>query len=131
MLAEWIPEVGVASASAALIVPKSTAYRGERSTPTPTPPRSSDRRSPSSRALTQEERKEVFGLLYGDRFADAAPVTVHANLLDQDQCFICSPRTMYRILADQKAARDRRLKLRYPRHKKPELLATGPNQAWT
>jgi len=131
VLAEWIPEVGVASASAALVVPKSTAYRWEHSTRAPTPPRSSGRRSPSPRALTQEERKEVLGLLYGDRFADAAPVTVHANLLDQDQRYICSPRTMYRILADQKAVRERRSQLRHPRYKKPELLATGPNQVWT
>jgi putative transposase len=38
---------------------------------------------------------------------------------------------MYRILGEQKEVRERRNQLRHPAYKKPELLATGPNQVWS
>jgi hypothetical protein len=41
---------------------------------------------------------------------------------------LCSVRTMYRILDSQDEVRERRNQLTHPTYKKPELLATGPNQ---
>ncbi len=38
---------------------------------------------------------------------------------------------MYRILADSQEVRERRNQLRHPAYKKPELLATAPNQVWS
>lgn len=38
---------------------------------------------------------------------------------------------MYRLLGEEKATRERRAQLRHPKYRKPELLATGPNQVWT
>lgn len=38
---------------------------------------------------------------------------------------------MYRILDEDKAAKERRNQLRHPNYKKPELLATAPNQVWS
>jgi putative transposase len=38
---------------------------------------------------------------------------------------------MYRILDEEKAVRERRDQLKHPNYKKPELLATGPNQVWS
>ncbi len=38
---------------------------------------------------------------------------------------------MYRILAEASEVRERRNQLRHPNYKKPELLATGPNQVWS
>ena len=38
---------------------------------------------------------------------------------------------MYRILAEHAEVRERRNQLRHPVYRKPELLATGPNQVWT
>ena len=38
---------------------------------------------------------------------------------------------MHRILAENGELRERRNQLRHPQYKKPELLATGPNQVWT
>jgi len=38
---------------------------------------------------------------------------------------------MYRILHDNKEVRERRNQVRRPNYKKPELLATGPNQVWS
>ena len=39
--------------------------------------------------------------------------------------------TMYRILDENGQVRERRDQLRHPEYKKPELLATRPNQVWT
>ena len=38
---------------------------------------------------------------------------------------------MYRILDENGQVRERRDQLRHPEYKKPELLATRPNQVWT
>ncbi len=70
-------------------------------------------------------------MLCSERFVDQAPVTVHAKLLDEDQLYLCHPRTMYRILAAERATRERRSQRQHPKYKKPELIATGPNQVWT
>jgi putative transposase len=45
--------------------------------------------------------------------------------------YLCSVRTMYRILAADGGIRERRNQLTHPVYKKPELLATGPNQVWS
>jgi putative transposase len=73
----------------------------------------------------------VLDTLCSERFVDQAPPTVHAKLLDEDQRYLCHPRTMYRILDAEKAVRERRAQRHHPAYKKPELLATGPNQVWT
>lgn len=38
---------------------------------------------------------------------------------------------MYRVLAEHEEVRERRKQLVHPVYKKPELLATGPNQVWS
>jgi len=87
-------------------------------------------RAASPRALAIDERKAVLDTLHSERFIDAAPIEVHATLLEEGT-YLCSPRTMYRILADAQEIRERRDHLRHPRYVKPELLATGPNQVWS
>jgi putative transposase len=72
----------------------------------------------------------VLGELHTDRFVDKAPATVYATLLDEGT-YHCSIRTMYRILHDSQEVRERRNQLRHPKYKKPELLATAPNQVWS
>lgn len=110
----------------ALGVPRSTGYRWRR--PPVQGPRRPRPRPP--RALPDETRKEVLEVLCSERFVDKAPATVHAELLD-DQRYLCSVRTMHRLLAEQHATRERRDQLRHPKYAKPELLATAPNQIWT
>ena len=68
--------------------------------------------------------------MHSDRFVDKAPAEVYATLLDEKR-YLCSIRTMYRILDDAKEVRERRNQLRHPNYKKPQLLATGPNQVWS
>lgn len=82
------------------------------------------------RALSAAEKQEVLAALHEDRFVDKAPSAVYAALLDEGR-YLCSIRTMYRILKDNNEVRERRNQARHPEYKKPELLATTPNQVWS
>jgi putative transposase len=55
---------------------------------------------------------------------------VYAALLDQGQ-YLCSIRTMYRILDSQHEVREPRDQLQHPSYPKPQLLATAPRQVWS
>jgi putative transposase len=91
----------------------------------PTPPRA---RHP--RSLGPDERQAILDTLHSERFCDASPAEVHATLLEEET-YLASPRTMYRVLAEVSEVRDRRDQLRHPSYAKPELLATQPNQVWS
>jgi putative transposase len=80
------------------------------------------------RALSPEERAEVYRHLYADRFIDRTVQEIWATLLD-DGIYLCSRRTFYRLL---KADRTHAKRPRVPRnYAKPELLAKGVNQLWS
>lgn len=80
------------------------------------------------RALSPEERTEVYRHLYADRFIDRTVQEIWATLLD-DGIYLCSRRTFYRLLA---ADRSHARRPRAPRnYTKPELLAQGVNQLWS
>jgi putative transposase len=127
-LGELIPVVGVKAACAALNFPRASFYRSRglglapAATPAPKPA--------PARALAPAERDAVLACLHEERFHDAAPAAVYATLLDEGR-YHCSIRTMYRILAEVGETRERRNQLVHPPYKKPELLATGPNQLWS
>jgi putative transposase len=82
------------------------------------------------RALSEPEKQDVLETLHSERFQDMAPHEVYATLLDEER-YLCSIRTMYRILEENAEIKERRNQLRHPDYKKPELLATGPNQVWS
>jgi putative transposase len=82
------------------------------------------------RALAPQERQEVIDVLNSDRFVDRSPAQVYATLLDGNR-YLCSERTMYRILADRGEVRERRNQLTHPKYVKPQLLATAPNEVWS
>ncbi len=84
----------------------------------------------SPRALTPVEKSQVRTILNSERFQDQSPREVYATLLDEDH-YLCSWRTMYRILAENREVRERRNQLQHPAYAKPELLATRPNQLWS
>ena len=81
-------------------------------------------------ALSEPQRQEVLDLLHGERFQDLPPTQVYPILLDEGR-YLCSVRTMYRILAQQNEVRERRPVASRPVYAKPELLATAPNQVWS
>ena len=53
-----------------------------------------------------------------------------ATLLDEG-IYLCSWRTMYRLLGKNEQVRERRKVRRHPKYVRPELAANGPNQVWT
>lgn len=117
--------VGIAAACLALAVPKATYYR--RKSPRP---RSGRPRALSARGLTQGERLATLEVLHEERFVDKAPAEVYATILDEGR-YLCSIRTMYRVLEASGEVRERRDQLRHPKYAAPELLATKPNELWS
>ena len=118
---------GVAPTCTALGLARATYYRRKR----PRPERERPPRPAPVRALAPEERARVLATLDGEEYMDLAPAAVYAKLLDEDGKYLCSVRTMYRLLAAAGEVRERRNQLVHPEYKKPELLATGPNQVWS
>lgn len=124
-VAELAADVGVKPACAALGFSCATWYR--RLKPSVEPAAS---RPTPSRALGADERKAVLEVLCSKRFVDRAPAEVAATLLDEGE-YLCSERTMYRILAENASVRERRNQRTHPKYSKPELIATAPNQVWS
>jgi putative transposase len=128
------PTVGVAAACDVLGVARASFYRqrpilGPSAEPAPAPTFPPERPTPA-RALSPVERASVLAVLHEERFQDRSPAAVQATLLDEGQ-YLCSTRTMYRILEQEGESRERRDQLVHPAYKKPELLATSPNQLWS
>ena len=117
------PTLGAAPACRVLGLSRASLYRGRRpaavARPRPAPPR----------ALDPVERQSVLDLLH-TRFIDQAPAQVHATLLDEGT-YLCSPRTMYRVLDAAHEIKERRNQVRRPHYAAPELLATRPNAVWS
>ena len=125
------PEVGLAPACAALRIPRSTVYRDDaRRRRLNVPPVTPSTRPAPPLALSDTERQALRDVLCSERFADCAPPSIYATLLDEG-IYLGSVRTMYRLLAADGQARERRNQLTHPAYFKPELLATGPNQVWS
>jgi putative transposase len=116
--------LGVARASyyrqRPLLGPSSQAQLPVECIPRPTP----------ARALCADERQAVRAVLNSERFQDCSPAAINATLLDEGR-YLCSTRSMYRILEQDGATRERRDQLTHPPYQKPELLATSPNQLWS
>ncbi len=121
---QYRAKLGVTVVCAAVALARATYYRRRSRTPA-----RADRRA-SPRALSLIERQTVLDTLHAPRFVDMAPAAVYATLLDEGT-YLCSERTMYRLLAANHEVRERRAQLRHPPYAKPELLATAPNQLWS
>lgn len=89
-----------------------------------------DRQLPTGRALSDLERAEVLSELMSERFMDLAPRQVYATLAEEGT-YLCSIRTMYRLLEDEQAVLERRTVRRAGKYRKPELLAVRVNEVWT
>ena len=123
-----VPTVGTKAACEALGLPRASLYR--RRQQRRSQEAATKKRPSPPRALSPAERDTVLGELHSNRFVDQAPHQVYATLLDEDR-YLCSIRTMYRILDADGEVKERRNQLRHPTYEKPELLATGPNQVWS
>lgn len=82
-------------------------------------------------SLSHMERENVIETLHAESFQDRTPYEVYATLLDEGQ-YYCSIRTMYRILKSEHGdVKERRRGHQQTQYKKPELLATAPNEVWS
>jgi putative transposase len=118
------PELSIIAACSALGLARATFYRLLRPVHGPALKRA------SPRALPAQERAAVLAALHAPRFVDLAPAEVYATMLDEGT-YLCSQRTMYRVLAENHQVRERRAQLRHPAYAAPELLATAPKQLWS
>src|SRR5712692_135704 len=116
--------MGIAAACDALEVSRASVYRQRQ------PARPPAARPAPPRALALGERHAVLDTLHAERFMDQAPAQIHATLLDEGT-YLCSPRTMYRILDDAHELKERRAQVCRPSYEKPELSATQPNELWS
>jgi putative transposase len=130
LMDELSGQVGISEACRTLALPRSWYYRQQadelvNNVLLPSPPRPAPQH-----ALSDVEKAAVRTTLNSERFMEQSPREVYATLLDEGT-YLCHWRTMYRILAEHDEVRERRNQRRHPVYKKPELLATGPNQVWS
>ena len=124
MIREKQNSFGIRPLCMALGIARASYYRVQSPITSPNTERS------HPRALSVEERQAVLSVVNSERFCDQAPAEVYATLLDEEQ-YLCSERTMYRILAENQEVRERRDQLSHPRYAAPELLASRPNEVWS
>lgn len=132
---EWAARVGVDRACRAFGLAPRT-YRRRRQAaegrlparPSQAKPREEHKAVPWK--IPEAERGEVRAVLCEERFADLAPAQVYAALLDEGR-YLCSERTMYRILHEADLVGERRRGHRRSGYEPPRVQATGPNQAWS
>jgi putative transposase len=102
--------VGLAPACAALGVSRATLYRHRH------PPAAASVPAKSPRSLSAAEQAAVLAQLNSERFLDCAVAEVYATLLDEGT-YLCSIRTMYRLLEAQGEVRERRQQRQHPPYK--------------
>jgi putative transposase len=119
------PALGVSATCEAFGLPRATFYRHRAPTLGP-----KTRRPSPARRLRDAERSAVLNVLHEPRFVDLAPAEVHATLLEEGR-YMCSVRTMHRVLAENAEVRERRNQLRHPSYAAPQLMATQPNELWS
>ncbi len=126
---ELAPTLGTAPACFAIGLPRATWYRRNPNGRT-RPKLPSVPRPKPVRALSEPERQTVIDTLHEPQFVDKAPAEIWATLLDEGS-YLCSIRTMYRILRDHQEVKERRNQAHRTHYSRPELLATAPNQVWS
>jgi len=119
-------EVGIAAACRAVGVSRATWYRHRKEASQED--RKPRRRPP--RRLSDAERARVLKVLCSDEFVDRSPRAVYAILLDRGE-YLCSVRTMYRILRENRAVRERRPQRKHPEYSAPICCTRAPNELWT
>jgi putative transposase len=123
MIDQHANTLGIRPLCQAFVEPRSSYYRSLK------PRHPVETRNPSPRALTSGEETLVLAALNAERFMDLSPGEIHATLLDEGR-YLCSERTMYRVLARRGQAAQRRQRVGH-QYTRPELLATRPGQLWS
>ncbi len=128
MIEEAARTTGVGPACKAVGWSRARFYRSQK--PEENSPQTPPKRSGRMRSLTPELEEKILAALNSERFLDCSPRQVWATLLDEN-VYLCSWRTMYRLLGKNQQVQERRKIRRHPQYVRPELGASGPNQVWT
>ena len=88
------------------------------------------KKRPTGRYIGEAERTQIRAVLNSERFCDMTPRQIYATLLGEGR-YVCHWRTMYRILVECDQVRERRNQRKHPPYRKPERLASAPNQLWS
>jgi putative transposase len=127
MIEQYRHQAGTLPLCEALNIPRASFYRQQprntNTAPVATRPR-------PEHALSEAEQQTVLATLHDPRFMDLAPSQIYAQLLEEGH-YLCSIRTMYRLLAAHQEVRERRAVASHPIYTQPELLATRPNEVWS
>ena len=127
MITELSSKIGVKAACKGVGVSRSSYYyrkMGDSKTSL-----SQSKRTPDF-AYSEQERKDILAVMNSDMYMDNTPYEIFASQLDRGT-YLCSIRTMYRILEEHDQVKERRNITRTKNYQKPELLATQPNQVWS
>ncbi len=72
----------------------------------------------------------MYAVLCSPESINRTPAFLYAKLLGRHE-FLCSIRSMYRILHENQDVVDRRDQRKHPKRKKPRIVAEGPIEVWT
>ena len=81
-------------------------------------------------SLPLEEKEMIISIMNSENYFDKSPNYIFYSLLDHG-VYLCSIRTMYRILKENNQAKERRRVVHHKKYKKPELLSQNPNEVWS
>jgi putative transposase len=126
LIAQRDPLIPLQRACTALGMARATLYRQRK----PRGQLAGDGLRHSPRRLSEAERQAVLDVLHEPRFADQPPAQVWAKLLDEG-VYLCSIRTMHRVLAQAGESGERRIQRPKTHHPVPRLCARAPNVVWT
>jgi putative transposase len=105
---------------------RATFYRQRH----PTPIRQNVPRPAPANKLSDPEREAVLALVNEPAHADLAVDQVYVRALDGGT-YLCSRATMHRVVRAAGQSGDRRAQRTHPANKKPELVASAPNECWS
>lgn len=123
-------QVSLKKACEVLYLNRSTAYKKAKRAKLGESAKTSRKNAPQPRALTESERAKVVETLMCETYHDQPPVEIFHDLLEQG-IYLCSIRTMHRILRQVNANGDRRKQRPSQKNAVPRLQATAPNQVYT
>jgi putative transposase len=125
-VSELAEEVGERSACRLVGVARATTIRHRR----PAIVASATRVRSSHRRFSEAERQAIRDVAHTRRFTDLSVREIYATLLDENM-YLGSISTMYRVLRAAGETRERRRQATHPARVKPELIATAPGQVWS
>lgn len=133
VLDDRLPTTPLAAACRALGCSRGAVYseRARRDGKRPLSSRGRSRREcDQPRALSADDRDQVYRLMNEERFMDQPVYEIHRTLLDEGVS-LCSLSTMHRILRERGESGERRNRREPQHHAIPRLAASAPHDVWT